>query len=104
MSLKDEGFRFVLRSGAWVWMHPAEAKLDDVDCTDMTDSQFETLVRSVAANIKKYGKHLHGECYGIRCICGLTELTSSCLPIEEEQRGGATKRRSYTRPNSSGSR
>lgn len=37
----------MLRNRQWVWMHPAETVLSDVDCTDMTDIQFERLVRKI---------------------------------------------------------
>lgn len=47
MNLQEQGFRFVLRDHRWLWLHPAELVLSDVDCTDMKDIQFERLVRKI---------------------------------------------------------
>lgn len=51
MSLQDQGFRFILRpvddrvDGCW--MHPADVKLEWLDCTDMEDDVFFRNVRSL---------------------------------------------------------
>jgi hypothetical protein len=46
MSLQEQGFRFVwcqaLRE--CLWRHPLEVKPEDVDCTDMTDREFEQFI------------------------------------------------------------
>lgn len=47
MSLKDQGFRFVRRIDDFLWVHAAEIRSGDLDCTDMTDEQFEMTVGSV---------------------------------------------------------
>ena len=47
MSLQEQGFRFVLRGANFRWLHFAETEISDVDCTDMTDAQFEKVVESV---------------------------------------------------------
>lgn len=44
MSLEEQGWRFVLRAGQFSWLHPADTKEGDVDCTDMADDEFESLV------------------------------------------------------------
>lgn len=51
MSLRDDGFRFILRvvdgriSGDW--MHPADVKPEWLDCTDMEDDVFASHVGSL---------------------------------------------------------
>lgn len=49
MTLKDQGFRFVCRDGKFDWLHPADIKPGDIDCTDMDDVQFEEFVASQTA-------------------------------------------------------
>ena len=45
MTLKDEGFRYVLRDdGSFRWIHPLEVQATDTDCTDMSDDEFEVVV------------------------------------------------------------
>lgn len=44
MSLQEQGFRYVLRGAAGLWVHPANMKPGDVDCTDMDDDEFEAAV------------------------------------------------------------
>ncbi|GEM_PF-4485914 len=44
MTLRDQGFRFVNRCGRFAWVHPAELLEGDVDCTDMSDAEFEKYV------------------------------------------------------------
>ena len=46
-NLREQGFRFVLRvsSRASTWVHLLDVLDSDVDCTDMTDEQFESAVR-----------------------------------------------------------
>lgn len=53
MTLKDKGFRFVYRLGYgrefgcdYTWSHPAELQPTDVDCTDMSDDDFQLFVQS----------------------------------------------------------
>ena len=41
MNLQEQGFRFVLRGVAGAWMHPEEMRPGDLDCTDMSDEEFE---------------------------------------------------------------
>jgi hypothetical protein len=41
MSLKDEGFRFVIRGGSADWVHPSLVQCGDVDATDLSDEEFE---------------------------------------------------------------
>lgn len=48
MNLQEQGFRFVLRGGAGLWVHPAEMKPGDVDCTDMSDAEFDAAYFSAA--------------------------------------------------------
>lgn len=45
MNLQDQGFRFVIRGARATWVHPAKVLPSDLDCTDMTDAQFEEAVR-----------------------------------------------------------
>ena len=46
MSLRAEGFRFVHRAGlGFTWMHPGTVEAGDLDCTDMSDEEFERTVR-----------------------------------------------------------
>ena len=49
MSVKFQGFRFIRRGTAFRWCHVAEMLSTDVDCTNMTDDQFESAVREVTA-------------------------------------------------------
>ncbi len=35
------GFLFIRRGVAFMWAHPAELQAGDVDCTRMTDDEFE---------------------------------------------------------------
>ncbi len=42
--LEAEGFRFVKRGDDFNWRHPLELKDDDIDCTEMTDAEFEAAV------------------------------------------------------------
>ena len=44
MDLKDQGFRFVKREEFFAWVHPTEVLPDDVDCSDMSDAEFELFV------------------------------------------------------------
>jgi hypothetical protein len=46
VSLLAEGFRFVHRAGlGFTWMHPGAVEAGDLDCTDMSDEEFERTVR-----------------------------------------------------------
>lgn len=44
MSLQEQGWRFVLRAGKFGWLHPADVEEGDIDCTEMADDEFESLV------------------------------------------------------------
>lgn len=45
MTLLDEGFLLVLRDRKARWVHPAEKRPTDLDCTEMDDAEFEMVVR-----------------------------------------------------------
>jgi len=47
-TLRDHGYRFVLRAGRFIWSHKMEIAAGDIDCTEMTDDELEALVRSVS--------------------------------------------------------
>lgn len=47
MSLEAQGWRFVLRAGRFAWRHPSDIEADDLDCTLMTDEDFERTVRGI---------------------------------------------------------
>lgn len=40
-SLIDDGFRFVLRGTEFMWAHRATVRWDDIDATELNDSQFD---------------------------------------------------------------
>lgn len=44
--MKD--FKFIRRGNEFRWCHWAEVMATDLDCTNMTDAQFESAVREVA--------------------------------------------------------
>lgn len=44
MSLQDDGFRFVYQDGVFTWRHEAEIKPEAIDCTEMTEDDFEKIV------------------------------------------------------------
>jgi hypothetical protein len=51
MSLEQQGFRFVLRTDdrgqmEVKWVHPAEVRPSDLDCTDMDDDAFDRACQS----------------------------------------------------------
>ena len=47
-SLKERGFRLVRnRAGVFVWRHPHDIEVGDIDATDMDDAEFERLVRDL---------------------------------------------------------
>lgn len=47
MTLKDEGWRYVCRGHRdFRWIHPLEMLPSYIDCTDMSDSEFQALVIS----------------------------------------------------------
>jgi hypothetical protein len=48
-TLKDQGWRFVLRAGEFRWTHPLEIQSADVDVTDLDDDAFEAFVRENTA-------------------------------------------------------
>jgi len=49
MSLQKQGFRFVRRGVEFKWVHKNEVLRSDLDCTDMSDAQFEAAVCEVTA-------------------------------------------------------
>lgn len=51
-TLKDNGFRFVKRGKDFKWVHPAEMRSEDIDCTDMDDAEFEAVVSGQTAEGK----------------------------------------------------
>ena len=48
-TLKQQGFRFVFRTGAFKWTHKNEMLAGDIDCTDMNDQEFEQFVQEQKA-------------------------------------------------------
>lgn len=44
MNLLDAGFRFVIRNGSFMCLHPTDVDDSDVDCTFMSDEEFERTV------------------------------------------------------------
>lgn len=67
MSLQDDRFRFIQRGDRFTWKHRNETELSDVDCTDMTDAQFERLAESVRCNkCNGYGFVFQKQCP--RCL------------------------------------
>jgi hypothetical protein len=44
VSLFAQGWRFIFRAGLFTWHHPADIQPGDVDCTDMTDAEFDAFV------------------------------------------------------------
>ena len=46
MNLQEQGFRYVLRGADGRWVHPWAMKPGDVDCTDMSDEEFEAAVEA----------------------------------------------------------
>jgi hypothetical protein len=47
VSLRDEGFRYVHREGVgFTWLHPGTVEAGDLDCTDMSDEEFEAAVKA----------------------------------------------------------
>jgi len=49
MSLKQQGFKFIRRGNGFKWCHMNELLASDLDCTDMSDAEFEQAVREVTA-------------------------------------------------------
>lgn len=47
MPLDKRSFRFVFRLGEFKWVHRAEMRQLDVDCSNMSDKEFEAFVRRV---------------------------------------------------------
>lgn len=41
----QDGMRFIYRSGAYSWTHRLEMIQGDIDCTDMSDDEFDQFVR-----------------------------------------------------------
>lgn len=44
MSLRDQGYKFVKRGNIFKWIHPDEVCDSDIDCTDMSDEEFDVIV------------------------------------------------------------
>lgn len=45
MSLKEEGFRFMyIGDGEYEWIHETRIEDEFIDCTDMTDDEFDNFV------------------------------------------------------------
>lgn len=44
MTLQEQDFRFIKRGTEYKWCHPAELLTSDLDCTDMSDDEFEKVV------------------------------------------------------------
>jgi hypothetical protein len=51
VSLKDAGFRLIERRGEFRWLSPAMMEAGDVDCTDMSDDEFEEFVSLVSNRV-----------------------------------------------------
>ena len=51
VSLKGAGFRFIERRGDFRWVSPAMMEAGDVDCTEMTDAEFEEHVSRVSSRL-----------------------------------------------------
>lgn len=51
MNLQEQGFRYVYRRSArpdcGIWIQPEFVKPGDVDCTDMSDDDFDALLRTL---------------------------------------------------------
>ena len=45
MNLQERGYRFVWQDGFFKWCHTADIKQDAMDCTDMSDEEFDAIVR-----------------------------------------------------------
>lgn len=44
-TLSAQGYRFIFRDGRYLWAHALEMQPGDVDCSDMSDDEFEQFVR-----------------------------------------------------------
>lgn len=60
MNLQDQGFRFVLRmkgrtSYEATWVHPADVKPGDQDCTSLSEDEFDDALRSWDAHCRERG-------------------------------------------------
>lgn len=50
-TLPQQGFFFVMhKNGKYAWVHPADIREDDIDCTDMGDAEFEQFVQTIDAD------------------------------------------------------
>lgn len=43
-NLQEQGFRFVRRGSEFKWVHPLEVMRGDVDCSDMSDDEFDAFM------------------------------------------------------------
>jgi hypothetical protein len=50
MTLKENGWRFVLRGVTFKWV--SEAELNDIDCTDMADDELQSLCDQIPVKQK----------------------------------------------------
>ena len=48
VTLQDRGWRYIKRGEAFRWMHPADIRCGDVDCTVLTDEEFFAVVIGAA--------------------------------------------------------
>ena len=60
VTLREHGFRFILRKSDAFWVHPSEMQPGDRDCTDMSDAEFESAVYAASKPIADTGEN-HGE-------------------------------------------
>lgn len=48
-------FRFIERRGDFLWVHHAEVRPDDIDCSSMSDEQFEEYVKECHQKLSAAG-------------------------------------------------
>jgi hypothetical protein len=48
-TLPAQGYRFVLRNGVFAWSNDPAHLVDGLDCTDMSDEEFEHVVSEATA-------------------------------------------------------
>lgn len=53
MNLKDQGYKLVLGKRGVQWVHPSEVTSTDVDCTDMTDDEFDAFIAGKFAFVQR---------------------------------------------------
>lgn len=52
MTLKENGWRFVLRGATFKWVN--QAKPGDIDCTDMADDELQSLCDQIPVKQKAH--------------------------------------------------